>query len=73
MGALRLTLCLRCRCRAPQVPPAAHDVDARLNFVAPPPAVVESMQARAHADGRRVPAGSQPWRAKWEWAKYERA
>jgi hypothetical protein len=33
--------------RAPQVPPAAHDVDARLNFVAPPPAVVESMQARA--------------------------
>ena len=55
--------------RAPQVPPAAHDVDARLNFVAPPPAVVESMQVRAHADGRSVPAGSQPWRAKWEWAK----
>jgi hypothetical protein len=33
--------------RAAQVPPAAHDVDERLSFVAPPLAVVESMQARA--------------------------
>ena len=48
---------------AAQVPPAAHDVDERLSFVAPPLAVVESMQARARACRRLFHAGSQPWRA----------